>query len=159
MRLRRLRFCRLAGFHLGPEPGSDNPQIRKRVCCAAFLWAIFVSMNPLSLFHPVVREWLETGFASPTETRVLAWPAIAKSRNTLISAPTGSGKTLAAFPLCIDRLFRLAVDGKLPDSVQIVYVSPLKALSDDIHRNLSLPRQRACICCVGATRRYLTSPA
>src|SRR5512138_2159811 len=98
-------------------------------------------MNPLSVFHPVIREWFESRFASPTEAQSLGWPAIARDRNTLISAPTGSGKTLAAFLLCIDRLFRAAVNGELPDSAQVVYVSPLKALSNDIHKNLSIPLQ------------------
>ncbi len=69
----------------------------------------------------------------------MGWPAIARGRHTLISAPTGSGKTLAAFLFCMDRLFRAAVEGTLPESCQVVYVSPLKALSNDIHRNLSLP--------------------
>ena len=96
-------------------------------------------MNPLSAFHPVVREWFERTFSSPTEAQSSGWPAIARGRHTLISAPTGSGKTLAAFLFCIDRLFRAAIEGMLPESCQVVYVSPLKALSNDIHRNLSVP--------------------
>jgi ATP-dependent Lhr-like helicase len=98
-------------------------------------------VNSLSLFHPIIREWFESRFAAPTEVQELGWPAIAHDQYTLISAPTGSGKTLAAFLLCIDRLFRLAVRGELPDSAQVVYVSPLKALSNDIHKNLSIPLQ------------------
>ncbi len=98
-------------------------------------------MNPLSIFHPVTREWFERRFAAPTEAQALGWPAIAKGCHTLISAPTGSGKTLAAFLLCIDRLLQAAASGDLLDSAQVVYVSPLKALSNDIHANLSLPLQ------------------
>lgn len=96
-------------------------------------------MDPLSGFHPIIRRWFESRFASPTEAQALGWPAIARNRHTLISAPTGSGKTLAAFLICIDRLFQSAIRGELPDSAQVVYVSPLKALSNDIHKNLSVP--------------------
>jgi len=98
-------------------------------------------MDPLSLFHPVIREWFESRFAGPTEAQAKGWPAVAKDLHTLISAPTGSGKTLAAFLLCIDRLFQAGVRGELPDSAQVVYVSPLKALSNDVHKNLSVPLQ------------------
>jgi ATP-dependent Lhr-like helicase len=98
-------------------------------------------MNPLSIFHPVTQEWFSQRFAAPTEAQALGWPAIARNRHTLISAPTGSGKTLAAFLLCIDRLLRAAANGELTDSAQVVYVSPLKALSNDVHRNLSVPLQ------------------
>src|SRR5512141_1634780 len=98
-------------------------------------------MHSLSVFHPIIREWFESRFASPTEAQELGWPAIAQGRDTLIAAPTGSGKTLAAFLLCLDRLFRAALRGELPDSAQVVYVSPLKALSNDIHKNLSIPLQ------------------
>lgn len=98
-------------------------------------------MNPLSSFHPVVRRWFTSRFAAPTEAQISGWPAIARNQNTLISAPTGSGKTLAAFLLCIDRLFQAGIRGELPDSAQVVYVSPLKALSNDVHKNLSVPLQ------------------
>jgi ATP-dependent Lhr-like helicase len=101
--------------------------------------AIFEQMDPLAIFHPIVREWFERNFAAPTEAQAAGWPEIAKGRHTLISAPTGSGKTLAAFLLCIDRLLRAAISRGLPDSAQVVYVSPLKALSNDIHKNLSIP--------------------
>jgi ATP-dependent helicase Lhr and Lhr-like helicase len=96
-------------------------------------------MDPLSGFHPLIRRWFESRFVSPTDAQALGWPAIAQNRHTLISAPTGSGKTLAAFLLCIDRLFQTAIRGELPDSAKVVYVSPLKALSNDIHKNLSVP--------------------
>ena len=96
-------------------------------------------MDPLDIFHPIVREWFERRFTAPTEAQALGWPAIAQGKHTLIAAPTGSGKTLAAFLLCIDRLMRAGIQGELPDAAQVVYVSPLKALSNDIHRNLSQP--------------------
>ena len=94
-----------------------------------------------SLFHPVVVEWFRNRFAAPTEAQAEGWPAIASGRHTLISAPTGSGKTLAAFLICIDRLLRAGLRGELPDRAQVVYVSPLKALSNDVHKNLSVPLQ------------------
>lgn len=105
-------------------------------------------MNPLSVFprdfHPIVREWFERRFGEPTEAQLLGWPAIAENRHTLIVAPTGSGKTLAAFLLCIDRLFRAALDGSLGETAQVVYVSPLRALSNDVHKNLSIPLEEIC---------------
>jgi ATP-dependent Lhr-like helicase len=93
----------------------------------------------LPTFHPLVREWFESKFSSPTPAQEQGWPAIAAGRHTLISAPTGSGKTFAAFLVCIDRLLRLSLGGELPDSSQVVYVSPLKALSNDVHKNLAVP--------------------
>ncbi len=96
------------------------------------------------LFHPIVQEWFQLNFAEPTDAQRLGWPMIAAGRHTLISAPTGSGKTLAAFLICIDRLLRAAVAGSLTDSAQVVYVSPLKALSNDIHKNLSTPLAEIC---------------
>ncbi len=77
--------------------------------------------------------------ASPTPAQVQAWPAIQAGRHTLIAAPTGSGKTLAAFLAAIDRLLRQGLEGRLADATQVVYVSPLKALSNDIQRNLEAP--------------------
>jgi len=91
------------------------------------------------LFHPLVREWFERRFGTPTQAQALGWPAIARGRHTLISAPTGSGKTLAAFLICLDRLIKAALDGTLGDVAQAVYVSPLKALSNDVHTNLQVP--------------------
>ena len=78
-------------------------------------------------------------FESPTGAQAEGWDAIAKGRHTLIAAPTGSGKTLAAFLTCIDRLVRAGLDGGLPERTEVVYVSPLKALSNDVQRNLSVP--------------------
>src|SRR3954469_20087617 len=94
---------------------------------------------PLEYFHPLVREWFAGRFSAPSDTQVQSWPSIAAGEHTLLAAPTGSGKTLAAFLASIDSLFRQAIDGVLPDETQVVYVSPLKALSNDIHRNLQVP--------------------
>ena len=91
------------------------------------------------MFHPLVESWFLARFGGPTEPQRLGWPHIAAGRNTLIAAPTGSGKTLAAFLVCLDRLFRRWLAGDLIDAVDVVYVSPLKALSNDIHRNLEVP--------------------
>ena len=93
----------------------------------------------LESFHPVVREWFLAQFSAPTEPQSQAWPAIKQKRHTLIAAPTGSGKTLAAFLSAIDDLVWKAVEGKLSDETQVVYVSPLKALSNDIQINLQEP--------------------
>ena len=90
-------------------------------------------------FHPLVQEWFASQFEGPTGAQAEGWDAIAKGRNTLIAAPTGSGKTLAAFLTCIDRLVRAGLDGGLPERTEVVYVSPLKALSNDVQRNLSVP--------------------
>ena len=96
-------------------------------------------MNAASLFHPAVAAWFERNFAAPTPAQAEAWPAIQAGRHTLIAAPTGSGKTLAAFLAAIDALVRQGLDGQLRDETQVVYVSPLKALSNDIQRNLEAP--------------------
>src|SRR3981189_486729 len=96
-------------------------------------------MKPASLFHPAVADWFDRSFAAPTAAQAQAGPASKAGRNVLIAAPTGSGKTLAAFLAAIDALVRQGLDGGLPDETQIVYVSPLKALSNDIQRNLEAP--------------------
>jgi ATP-dependent Lhr-like helicase len=93
----------------------------------------------LSTLHPVVRDWFASHFGAATEPQDRAWPAIRSGENVLISAPTGSGKTLAAFLMCLDDLVRAGIDGNLADSTQVLYVSPLKALSNDIHKNLDVP--------------------
>src|SRR5712671_3110436 len=96
-------------------------------------------MTSTSLFHPAVAAWFERSFAAPTAAQAEAWPAIQSCRNVLIAAPTGSGKTLAAFLAAIDSLVRQGLKGELKDGTQVVYVSPLKALSNDIQRNLQAP--------------------
>src|SRR6185295_3940809 len=93
----------------------------------------------LEMFHPAVARWFARTFPAPTEPQLQAWREIKEQRNTLIAAPTGSGKTLAAFLSAIDDLVRLAVAGKLDNTTHVIYVSPLKALSNDIQRNLQLP--------------------
>jgi ATP-dependent Lhr-like helicase len=93
----------------------------------------------LEIFHPAVARWFAKSFPDATPPQEQAWPAIKEQRNTLIAAPTGSGKTLAAFLAAIDDLVRLGLDGKLDDTTHLVYVSPLKALSNDIQRNLQIP--------------------
>ena len=98
-----------------------------------------VLQDALSSFHPLVREWFMGRFDAPTDAQVEGWPAIAQGRHTLISAPTGSGKTLAAFLTCLDGLVRQGLEGEIPDRTQVVYVSPLRALSNDIRRNLVGP--------------------
>ena len=95
--------------------------------------------TPLSLFHPLVQAWFHSRFDAPTEAQAQGWPAISKGSHTLIAAPTGSGKTLAAFLTSLDGLLRDGLDGGLPERTKVVYVSPLKALSNDIQRNLSEP--------------------
>src|SRR3954471_16154668 len=92
-----------------------------------------------TLFHPSVTTWFEEQFTLPTPAQAEAWPLIKSGRNVLIAAPTGSGKTLAAFMAATDDLVRQGLAGGLKDETQVVYVSPLKALSNDIHRNLEEP--------------------
>ncbi|MEK9660054.1 MAG: DEAD/DEAH box helicase, partial [Chloroflexota bacterium] len=89
--------------------------------------------------HPIVRAWFERRFTAPTEAQAQGWPAIAQGRHTLIAAPTGSGKTLAAFLTALDALVRQALDGGLLETTQVVYVSPLKALANDIQTSLLDP--------------------
>ena len=96
-------------------------------------------MTPKTLFHPAVAAWFDRQFAAPTPAQAEAWPAIAAGRNVLLAAPTGSGKTLAAFLAAIDDLVRQGLAGQLEDTTQVVYVSPLKALSNDIQKNLEAP--------------------
>src|SRR5256885_5104239 len=95
-------------------------------------------MQPFQ-FHPVIAGWFEEKFGSPPEPQERGWPAIQSGGHTLIAAPTGSGKTLAAFFAELDQLFRDGLAGKLKDETRVLYVSPLKALSNDIHKNLEEP--------------------
>src|SRR5688572_1238229 len=93
----------------------------------------------LEIFHPAVARWFPRSFPAPTDPQVQAWPEIKKQRHTMIAAPTGAGKTLASFLSAIDDLVRIGVEGKLDDSTHVLYVSPLKALSNDVQRNLQIP--------------------
>ena len=105
-----------------------NPSLVNLPSSAALEWA-----------HPLVREWFEGKFGTPTEPQEQGWPHILAEKDTLICAPTGSGKTLAAFLACIDRLVRKALAGNLQDETEVLYVSPLKALGNDIQKNLEIP--------------------
>jgi ATP-dependent helicase Lhr and Lhr-like helicase len=95
--------------------------------------------SDLEWAHPLVRDWFVSRFGTPTEPQQEGWPHILAGKTTLISAPTGSGKTLASFLICIDRLVRKAIGGELTDRTEVLYVSPLKALSNDIQKNLEIP--------------------
>ena len=100
---------------------------------------MFAPPSALAWAHPLVAEWFVRKFGTPTEPQEQGWPHILAGRTTLISAPTGSGKTLAAFLACIDRLVRKALAGNLHDRTEVLYVSPLKALGNDIQKNLEVP--------------------
>ena len=97
------------------------------------------SPTGLEWAHPLVQEWFVSKFGTPTEPQEQGWPHILGDKTTLICAPTGSGKTLAAFLACIDRLVRKALAGELEDKTEVLYISPLKALSNDIQKNLDTP--------------------
>ncbi|MGI8772255.1 MAG: DEAD/DEAH box helicase [Acidobacteriaceae bacterium] len=114
-----------------PQAPAEPPSLLTGFCAplaSGLAWA-----------HPVVQEWFVGQFGTPTEPQEQGWPHILAGRPTLISAPTGSGKTLAAFLICIDGLIRKAIDGALGEATEVVYVSPLKALSNDIRKNLEAP--------------------
>ena len=96
-------------------------------------------MSVLDAFHPAVSAWFRRSFDAPTPAQEEAWPAIRAAKHVLVAAPTGSGKTFAAFLTAIDELVRSGLKGALPDEARVVYVSPLKALSNDIKRNLEAP--------------------
>jgi len=95
--------------------------------------------DPLAWAHPLVAEWFVSKFGTPTEPQIAGWPHIVSERSVLISAPTGSGKTLSAFLACIDALVRKALAGELKAQTEVLYVSPLKALSNDVNKNLESP--------------------
>lgn len=101
--------------------------------------AVSETSTSLGLFHPVIQDWFRSRFAGPTEPQEQGWPHLVQGRDILIAAPTGSGKTLTAFLAAIDHLFQQAERGDLASGIQVVYVSPLRALSNDMHRNLEQP--------------------
>ena len=90
-------------------------------------------------FDPLVQEWFETRFGAVTEPQRLGWPELRSGCDVLISAPTGSGKTLAAFLICLDSLIKAARQGPLAARTEVLYISPLKALSVDVRKNLEAP--------------------
>jgi len=97
-------------------------------------------VEPLELLHPAVADWFGARFSAPTSVQALAWPAAQANNHVLLAAPTGSGKTLAAFLMAIDALVREGTtNGALPEETRVVYVSPLRALSNDIEKNLLVP--------------------
>jgi len=98
-----------------------------------------MAMSALNSFHPAVAAWFSRTFEAPTPAQELAWPAFAAGQHVLVAAPTGSGKTFAAFLAAIDQLVKEGLERPLPDETRIVYVSPLKALSNDIQLNLQAP--------------------
>ena len=93
----------------------------------------------LASFHPIIARWFRDSIGKPTDVQTASWPALCSGEHALIAAPTGSGKTLAAFLASIDSLFRQALSNDLADHTQILYVSPLKALSNDVQKNLRRP--------------------
>ena len=113
-------------------------------------WADFAGAlsDGLEGFHPLVAEWFRTRIGTPSAPQREAWPEIAAGRNVLVTAPTGAGKTLAAFLEAIDRLFVAGLSGELPEGVHVLYVSPLKALNNDINRNLERPLSEIRAMCV-----------
>ncbi len=117
---------------------------------------IDANQESLRWAHPVVQEWFVRRFGTPTEPQEQGWPHILAGKPTLISAPTGSGKTLAAFLIAIDTLLRRAIEGRLACGTQVVYVSPLKALSNDVQKNLEAPLRE--IQQLALERGYLCPP-
>lgn len=95
----------------------------------------------LNIFHPAVKEWFLNNIGKPSPPQIEGWPQIQSGKNVLISAPTGAGKTLAAFLESINRLLEMGLKKELPEGVFILYVSPLKALNNDINKNLEIPFQ------------------
>src|SRR5262247_1508400 len=125
--------------------GESAESIRPARACAVDARAYTVLV-----FHPVVDWWFRQRYTEPTPVQAQAWPLIAAGHDVLLTAPTGSGKTLAAFLACLDRLFHEAVEGRLEDRTAILYVSPLKALSNDVRRNLEEPLAELAAAAVAA---------
>jgi ATP-dependent Lhr-like helicase len=133
------RTRQLGILPFSPRVSPTELPLRRSIDFSAHCSLIAGLMRLSSVFCPVVASWFAARFAAPTPAQLQAWPAIQAKRHALIAAPTGSGKTLAAFLAAIDSLIRQGLEGELPDATQVVYVSPLKALSNDIQRNLEAP--------------------
>jgi len=130
----------MPGIPGAPNTTGDGEQLAKTTKVATMTNMALADIPvALAWAHPLVAEWFVARFGSATEPQEQGWPEILAGRTTLISAPTGSGKTLAAFLICIDRLVRQALDGNLQDQTEVLYVSPLKALGNDIQKNLEGP--------------------
>jgi Lhr-like helicase len=121
------------------NPANSTPDFAAARLDSAARILIGYNTVIVMLFHPIIEEWFRRTLGSPTPAQEDAWAELAAGHDVLVSAPTGSGKTLAAFLLCLDRLVRAALDGSLEDRTDAVYVSPLKALSNDIQKNLERP--------------------
>src|SRR5581483_3515510 len=146
-RLRRCRGKRSGRPASRPHAACWPQLLRRTICESRRTPGTIVRMSSLPLTvptslewaHPLVQDWFIRRFGTPTEPQEQGWPHILAGRTTLISAPTGSGKTLAAFLACIDHLVRKALAGDLQDRTEVLYVSPLKALGNDIQKNLEGP--------------------
>ena len=130
----RITAVRMKTMSLCPPRHSEPRSVEAEVSPATRALS-----SGLAWAHELVQEWFAQRFGMPTEPQEQGWPHVLAGRTTLISAPTGSGKTLAAFLACIDRLVRKALAGELEDRTEVLYVSPLKALSNDIQKNLEVP--------------------
>jgi ATP-dependent helicase Lhr and Lhr-like helicase len=150
-----LAFLRNTTAHLW-QINSEYPALQYGMATAPQIDMLIHEASALAWAHPVVAEWFLTKFGSATEPQIEGWPAILRGDTTLISAPTGSGKTLAAFLVAIDQLLRLAIAGNLAPTTQVIYISPLKALSNDVQKNLDAPL--AEIQQLAAARGYLCPP-
>jgi ATP-dependent helicase Lhr and Lhr-like helicase len=123
----------------GKEAERAEGECFAKACVPATIFGMSSLPASLAWAHPFVAEWFANKFGTPTEPQEMGWPHILAGRATLISAPTGSGKTLAAFLACIDRLVRKALAGDLQNRTEVLYISPLKALGNDIQKNLEIP--------------------
>ena len=116
---------------------SKYPLLNSQRFC--LIMSLELEQDALKWAHPLIREWFMQKLGLPTQPQQEGWPSILSNKTTLISAPTGSGKTLAAFLIGIDYLVRKSLEGQLGDKTEVIYISPLKALSNDIHKNLAEP--------------------
>ena len=124
-----------------PRPRQPSSSDRPRAGAGQWEQSVDAggSPDPATLFEPYVWSWFRERFGDPTPPQTASWPRIASGSHTLIFSPTGSGKTLASFLWCLNELYRLGREGQLDDSVYVLYISPLKALNNDIQRNLVEP--------------------